>query len=530
MTGTRDLHKLRYLLRILPGSGFTCPAGILIIAASFLAGCGVAGYTTAGIMGAGFIPHRLNNPQRSGRDDAGSHVPQPPAATSLARIMKDKSERKRIKNAFEEVHPEFNLHIVEFDDQGWFWNREAYKQTLRCIAAEANTNLTTDSVCEEGRRHPGEWGETEGALMVTFVHGWKNNAAVCNDNLACFRESLAVLADRERELTAEKNKGRTAGTKPFFPRRVIGIYVAWRGETEFIEPWKELSVWGRKLVAERIGHSSDAAELFSALDLIHRRLNELGGPFEIGRYNTLVYVGHSFGADLLYSSTAPVITRLVPAADGQQGKLRGLGDLVVLVNAAFEAEFYESFYQRTLEAGSTFAKGQVPVLLSITSEGDWATHYLFPFSQFVMTPVAGARRPGEVRPYFDSVGHYAPFLTHRLGFAATAAEEKRLAISRQLDRTKPAVRPSCGCAYGLFERYMRLKGKPQIVPSLLNINGSKPIAPNSPFLNVSASTLVIKDHNDIFNPVFLDFLVDYVGRMQVAAEAELNKPQLRGGL
>lgn len=59
---------------------------------------------------------------------------------------------------------EFKLHVVEFDDQGLFWNRAQVQDALADIR-EAK-------------------GRSENVLVVAFFHGWFNNTDVCNDNLA----------------------------------------------------------------------------------------------------------------------------------------------------------------------------------------------------------------------------------------------------------------------------------------------------------------------------------------------------------
>src|SRR5207248_2545144 len=80
--------------------------------------------------------------------------------------------------------------------------------------------------------------------------------------------------------------------------------------------------------------------------------------------SSLVFVGHSFGAALLYSAVEDrLLERKEHWSSGQSRHdfIRGVGDLVVLVNPAFEAERYRPFDD--LLRTRTFSPQQVPVLL-----------------------------------------------------------------------------------------------------------------------------------------------------------------------
>src|SRR5580704_10342011 len=64
----------------------------------------------------------------------------------------------------------FSLGIVEFDEQGKAWSQDQVQSVKALVAGQ----LVQGDV-----------------LIVTFIHGWKNNCETCNGNLTCFRESLA---------------------------------------------------------------------------------------------------------------------------------------------------------------------------------------------------------------------------------------------------------------------------------------------------------------------------------------------------
>src|SRR5208283_2373172 len=125
-------------------------------------------------------------------------------------------------------------------------------------------------------------------------------------------------------------------------RRIVGVYVGWRGLSATLEPFEELSFWDRKSTAEQVGHGS-VIELLSGLEALRTQSNLRYGN-EITnhqRMNTkLIIVGHSFGGDIVYSAAAPILTeRMVENYDaaGNSQTPRSLGDLVILINPAFEA-------------------------------------------------------------------------------------------------------------------------------------------------------------------------------------------------
>ena len=110
-------------------------------------------------------------------------------------------------------------------------------------------------------------------LVLTFVHGWKNNAAPDNGNVAGFEVALQEIYARLQR------------TRP-----VIGIYIGWRGN--LIRPsWpvaQQFSYFNREATATRIPN----ARLSSALTQIALRTHE--NPHALA-----IFIGHSFGGLLL---------------------------------------------------------------------------------------------------------------------------------------------------------------------------------------------------------------------------------------
>ena len=101
----------------------------------------------------------------------------------------------------------------------------------------------------------------------------------------------------------------------------------------------------------------------------------------------LVLIGHSFGGAALYSATSQILAdRFVDSRSGKNSvdTAKGFGDLVVLLNPAFEAMSYAPLYDMA-QARCSYFDNQQPKLVVLTSESDDATKYLFPLGRMFST-------------------------------------------------------------------------------------------------------------------------------------------------
>ena len=109
--------------------------------------------------------------------------------------------------------PEAHLGFVEFDDQGALHNRALAK-----------------SVTAKVRK----LSEEAPLLVIVFAHGWKHSARADDSNVQDFADMLLRIAKEDREACA--------GVAGCQDRKVVGVYVGWRGLSASVEPFKELSV------------------------------------------------------------------------------------------------------------------------------------------------------------------------------------------------------------------------------------------------------------------------------------------------
>lgn len=283
-----------------------------------------------------------------------------------------------------ELTTNYLLGLVEFDDQGWLWNRKQMDAVLDSLASEDSTN---------------------GLLIMVYVHGWKHNAAWDDDNVAMFRTNLTELAEMERQLS------RDGGGKP---RRVAGVYVGWRGLSSNIGVFSQLSFWDRKNTAHEVGRGG-VTELYSRLEDLRNNSRVLHAR-EPGRKQTqLIIIGHSFGGALTYSALAPLLVeRAVQSSSNQSvGTVKGFGDLVVLINPAFEAARFEVLYNITTNR-HWYSTNQPVNLVIFTSKSDNATKFWFKLGRRSSTLFEKYRDSDQKNANQTAIGHDAPFITHDL--------------------------------------------------------------------------------------------------------------------
>lgn len=367
-------------------------------------------------------------------------------------------------------------------------------------------------------------------LLVVFVHGWHHGPHVCDRDLACFRRVIERLA------TSKELKARNA--------TVTGIYIGWRGESIRTQPWNNVSFWDRKNTAQHVGRTG-GKEVLLELDATYAAAKETG------KDATMVTVGHSFGGALVFSAMKGLATgdaagiikgtdlqqtyRVVRAegnrVDAQQEGVKALrarlGDLVVLVNPAIEADQYKPFhadlpksdtgkYRPPIDKALPYDRNQLPVLLAIASTADKAVGLAFPAGRWV-----AALRDLDIA--FDrsrriGLGHYEPHITHRLTYP---------------DREFAETKPQCGCPKN-FDSPVNISDAPLKLHTTAKQDfGDLELTPehpdtwdvHSPYLVVQTNAGVMREHSDIYNPVFVEFLSKFIRAYYARSMEVQNTPQ-----
>lgn len=355
----------------------------------------------------------------------------------------------------EAVKDLYELHFVEFDDQGWLFpdapanpEASAAASTASTTAAEALSFGPSQQIDRVMMRLRALLDDGKDLSIVVFVHGWKHNAQADDANVQEFRDLLEAAGAEERDRTLP---GGTA-------RRVVGIYVAWRGKSWTIpDPVLSLTFWARKEAARRVSVGS-SRELFARLRSLRTHYNETvvvapasapgqapgkarpavalraraaeqtGASSEQGPQRPrirMLMIGHSFGGLILYAAMSGSLIESLTA----QRDLAGLGvdgelaerpaDMILLINPAFEASRYESLYR--VSNGYAPSRFQPPLLVSVTSIKDWATGIAFPIGRSVNTLFERETTPEQGTAMKKTPGHIEQYLTHRLHAHVPAA-------------------------------------------------------------------------------------------------------------
>jgi len=381
--------------------------------------------------------------------------------------------------------PEYDLGIVELDDQGWFYDRGDAARVLDLVKKEADAN---------------------GAVIAVFVHGWHHSSERDDGNLSDFKKVLVEIHKLLQSPIFVEARKRII---PEAKNRVVGVYVGWRGASlpSFLD---YASFFDRRDAAVRVG-TGDVPELFSRLQEIYTTHN---GPREGGwDFTTLVTMGHSFGAQVVFSAVADRFKTSIADEIGVNqlgtgapiGEIKGFGDLVVLVNPAHEASIYESIHRLT--RNQHYQPTQLPIFLAVSSEGDWPNRDAFPFGRTLGTlhePIGpGDQRSEKIR----TLGHHKPHITHCLtlisGPPCKGLPAKPAPPQVPLPERLFALRP---------EFIQMAKDHSAGATSFYSVGD---IDPNNPFLVAKATTPVVGNHNDMFNSNLVEFLVNYVAGAQL---------------
>lgn len=437
---------------------------------------------------------------------------------------------------FSSVRSKARMVVVEADDHGGFWTSGQPQAALAAVRQSVAAGPTA---------------------VVIFVHGWGHNAATKDQNQVCFTRTLDYLSERlNTGEQGEAVRAEQAKTLSRMPDRkefnVVGIYVGWRGKgfpelpgKAFVltRPW---TFWVRKTAAERVGRG-DLRIFIKQLGGIYdsaalRPLEEqLSSPFN------LVGIGHSFGAQVLFPATASLIEaelqraagdaawralRNKPVTNSSESLVRGFGDLVVIVNPAMEASAYEQM--KRLSAHLQFSRAQTPVLAVFSAQNDWPNKWMFPIGRFLSTTFQATSEAKQRAARTRALGRYTPQITHHLELKRrpvihppSSSAEKDIPDK---NGSNPFAQKADGCdlpwsspndvdSLELAIKADSLNADPT---AGWTINGKriqpagKDHQPYAPVMVVqSRSTEIIDNHNGFFTPDFVDFLLRYVGDIQL---------------
>ena len=426
-----------------------------------------------------------------------SCVPHAPRRLSHATAVEttvshlaERPARKEVGKYSVESHPTFDVAFVEFDDQGRLWDLEQVESMKRALASAVQRS------------------DGAGVGIIAFAHGWEHDARVCDDFVACFRTFLAEIA---------ADTGVAAAAAGVGAPRIVGVYLGWRGRSVVFPVASQLTFWPRKRTAERIG-AGELVEVLEYLDLFTHRENGAG------RLASLSIMGHSFGGTMVYTALANTLkARLVDAlerhahAPTEAGFVHGFGDLVLLINPAFEASALAPLHELA-DALGTCSPRQAPVLVVIGSENDIPSRVWFRTGRWAQTFMQSAGPRSEGHLLTTAVGSYDPFLTHRVeAVVPTEAREKAHVADCACELPIGDLSAEESQRIGDFLRTRRFAspwGSEEVCEECegglalgtARLTCLQAVMPTRPVWSVRATDDVVDGHSGFFTRPFLDFV------------------------
>jgi len=351
-----------------------------------------------------------------------------------------------------EIYPAYDLTFIEFTERGNLYDRERSQQVLNFINNEAN--------------------KENGAAVFVFVHGWRHDAAASDRNMQQFREFLSRAA--ENEIVGK--------------RKVIGLYLGWRGNSTNVPVAAELSYWARKSVAEEVG-SGGVTEVFSQLhQMLVQQFDDVKTQGPLYK-NSYVIIGHSFGGAIVLSALHDVL--LKDMVDANQSmtlgpnackKIKRFADALILLNPAIEAN--RVILLKEAAAKCIFGPDQAKLMHVLSSDGDRATKVFFPIGQYVN--ITSTLRPKKLK--------------------RTINGKEVILNERALDVTTVGNLQQIRTAYLSYDKNNNNWALAKCGDDLSKCGITKkkyqdnhiPVRDNDPLSFINTDTNFIRDHNDVF--------------------------------
>jgi hypothetical protein len=303
-------------------------------------------------------------------------------------------------------------------------------------------------------------------LVITYVHGWHNDAG--SANVAKFSDWLSEISQTQLI--------RSSGF------HLIGVYLGWRGEITSVPVVRQLTFYNRKAAAERLASNFDCYDAIAAISQAAREAHGAGEQYT-------VLIGHSFGGLVVERAVAHAINAEM---HGHAAADRSLpADLILMVNPASDSilarQMIAALYSRHTENSR-------PFLVSLTSTADAATGLAFPLSTslaattkvFNEVPVPGAdQRESERRFYTATPGHNEFLINH---------ETVKLPKTIQAPGGLNALQTNL--SHNLIADVFATDG-PNGTLELWQIKQTGNV--DVPYWDVKVDPSIIKDHGDIWN-------------------------------
>jgi hypothetical protein len=428
-----------------------------------------------------------------------------------------KVEKRFVISPDAEKNRYYSLAFVEFKDSGEAWDKRQLDEALRAI--------------DEADKRSGHR-----AFVITFIHGWKNNARPDNNNVSDFRAQLNRIA-------ADACKGDREHCG------VVGVYLSWTGDV-INRRWdtiRNMTYANRRDTAAHVASLPIGDALFAIMK--EAKL----GPDRATNHS--VIVGHSFGGLILEYAITKRMREIGEELHKELGKetssdeirlktLEDFADLVVLINQAAPAaeavsllsQFRQDLQQVNLlrpprKSGCLATDSSQdckaltrPLILSVSSETDLATRAILPIAETVFPPKDRPRMlssevhlPDGLQPkqVFTTAAAHTPQLhSHELlacdgADCSMCLEQDKFYIPVSI--TLPAYAPGNETKVDKPMKYC-------LVRDMKAWN-------RTPYWIFQIPPAIVPDHGTIFTDRFTDFLTSFLPPLEVFRSNENPLPK-----
>jgi len=388
-------------------------------------------------------------------------------------------ENNSMVRYFPETSNEFHLGYIEFDDQGQLRDRNQMRNLV--------DNYTTIAARDD-------------ILLAVFVHGWHHSAAAGDDNIESFKTLLGKVAENEKIMSKKLNRS---------ARKILGVYVGWRGDSINIPYVNAATFWDRKSVAQEVGLQGVTEVLLRLEQIVNVKIAQENIPHP--QNSRMVTIGHSFGGAVLFTALQQVLADRFFDSNREknyESDAKGFGDLVLLINPAFESLRYSTLYDIAQEGCRRYFDSQMPVLAILTSQKDNATRIAFPLGRIFSTTFE-AQRPlarhectaageipitiSEYKADKTAVGHFDPYQTHLM---VPRKKTSGLDTVQQFSQLK--------------NQWMSLDYGGTLDFSEVSLQHFGKTTPHNPYLNIYVDKKIMPDHNNIWRKELMSFIEEMV--------------------
>ena len=372
----------------------------------------------------------------------------------------------------------YDLAFVEFSDRGNVFDRKQMDNTLALIK---------------------KYADAQGATVITFIHGWKHNGHPDDENLKDFKRLL--------NSTAIKFKAQRLKT----PRRLIGVFISWRGLSIKTAGIKNATYWSRKKVAHDIGRGGITELLLRLEQTIYR-------TDPSSTKNVLINVGHSFGGAILLSALNDVLmSRMLDTTKNMQGCVRtkSFGHANVLINPAVEAN--EIFQLKELvKQHACYDENQSKLLHVISSDADNSTKIAFKIGQWLGVSLRRKEADLEREYAISDTGKMQKFTIRERDLdTVTIANFPTFRTGKSVKRDINDPQQQCASPdKSRNECYITCKEGNHACVDKKDRDTHIAVVSNEPLSFVYTDKEFIKNHTDIFNPHIAGYIAAIVRHAQ----------------